>query len=385
MKIACLGYGVVGKGVDELLANHSEFELIRILVRRQNACIDQRFTLNYEDILNDEKIDIIIEVMGGLSVAKEYIIQAMNHGKHVITANKAVIAKYYDQLLEIAKKNQVKLLFEASVAGAIPWLRNLNLAKRLGKINEINGIMNGTTNYILDNMNRYQIDFSLALAQAQKLGFAEADPTADLEGLDIRNKICISCAIAYDTLIPLEDIPTEGISNIIKLDIDTAKQQNQTIKCMAYVHCYNQELSIYVEPTLLDQHDLSAHVQQQYNMVSYHNDACGWMSFYGAGAGSHPTASAIIQDLYDLNTYQLPTLTNSYTLNNQLKQHHYLIRTQQHFTPFFESIAQSIQFKENYAYITTFKIDVKQMHKIMNEFREVDPTCFFAGIKESES
>lgn len=385
MRIALLGYGVVGKGIDELLQNHEQFEIRTILVRRQNACIDQRFTLNFEDILSDECIDTVIEVIGGLSPAREYIIQALNHGKNVITANKAVIAKYYDQFLKIAKQKQVKLLFEASVAGGIPWIKNLKLAKRLGKVNEINGIMNGTTNYILDSMKTYHIDFSLALAQAQKLGYAEADPTADLEGIDIRNKICISSAIAYDTLIPIEEIPMEGISNIIKTDIDFANEQNKTIKCMAYAHAYHQELSIYVEPTLLNNEELVAHVQQQYNMVSYHTDASGCMSFYGAGAGSHPTASAIIQDLYDLKTSQLPILTNKYSLNNQLKRHHYLIRTLSQFTPFFESITQSTQFIDNFAYITTFKMDVEQMHTIMKEFKEIDPSCFFAGIKENES
>ena len=216
MKIAILGFGTVGSGVYEIAKNLKNIEVKKVLEKdlsKINIATD-----NYDEIINDKEIELVVECMGGLHPAYEFIMQALKSKKSVVSANKAVIAKYLDEFVSLAKENNVKFIFEASVGGGIPWLVNLERTRRVDEINRVYGIFNGTSNYILDNMYRNEQEFDSTLKTAQELGYAEADPSADIDGYDVTNKVIISSALAYDGFIKNE-FPCFTMRNITKEDI----------------------------------------------------------------------------------------------------------------------------------------------------------------------
>lgn len=210
MNIALLGFGVVGSGVYEWCRDREDLHVRRVLVRSEKPQIADIATHDFEDILHDDSIDIVAEVMGGLHPAYEYVTAALKAGKHVVTANKALIAAYYQELTELAKAQGKALLCTAAVGGGIPWLVNLARCKKLDTICRVGGIMNGTSNFIMDAMHKSPVSFPAILKQAQELGYAEADPSADIDGDDIRRKLVISANIAFDALLREEDIPMFG-------------------------------------------------------------------------------------------------------------------------------------------------------------------------------
>ena len=301
MKIGLLGCGTVGSGVVEIIAKlKGNLEITRILVKNQEDIKDERYTCSYTDIVNDTSIDTIVEVMGGLHPAYEYILEALNKGKNVVSANKAVIAAYFEEFCAAAEKNNCHFMIEASTGGGIPWIKNLQRYARIDDIFEITGIFNGTTNYILDQMHKSGADFNAVLKEAQNLGYAEQDPSADIDGIDVQNKAIISAGIAYSTYIYKEEVPVYGIRELTAADIDYFHRKKKVCKLLASIKHIDQQLAIYVEPVLLNENTLEANVPDNFNICCLSGASIGDLKFYGQGAGKLPTANAIVQDLLDI-------------------------------------------------------------------------------------
>lgn len=313
IRAAILGLGTVGTGVYKIIQKqHEEFphkigaelEVAKILVRntkKSREGIDMTLvTDSWDEIINDDSIDIVIEVMGGIEPARTYISEALSRGKHVVTANKDLMAEHGHELLEIAAEHKCDLLFEAAVAGGIPIIRPLKQCLAANNITEIMGIINGTTNFILTKMTDENMEFSEALALAQKLGYAEADPTADVEGLDAGRKIAILASIAFNSRVTFSDVYTEGISKITAKDIKYAKELDCVIKLIATAKHTDDGVEVRVTPMFIPKSHPLASVNDSFNAVFVHGDSLGDAMFYGRGAGELPTASAIMGDVIDV-------------------------------------------------------------------------------------
>ena len=313
IKAAILGIGTVGTGVYKIINNlKDEFpykiganlEVSKILVRnksKQREGIDMSLvTDNWADIINDDSIDIIIEVMGGIEPAKTYIEEALRKGKHVVTANKDLMATQGHDLLHIAEEHKRDLLFEASVAGGIPIIRPLKQCLAANNITDIMGIINGTTNFILTKMTEDGMEFADALQLATDLGYAEADPTADIEGLDAGRKIAILASIAFNSSVVFDQVYTEGISNITAKDIKYADELGCVVKLIAAAKNTDEGIEARVTPMLIPKTHPLASVNDSFNAVFVHGDSLDDAMFYGRGAGELPTASAIMGDVMDV-------------------------------------------------------------------------------------
>ena len=304
MNVALLGLGNVGKAVYDILDKKEadifknyEVNVKYVLVRnKSNKNIDESLlTTDYDQIVNDESIDVIIEMMGA-SVSYDYMKRALLQGKHVITANKEVIANHYKELQGIAMEKKVKLLFEASVGGGIPIVHTLLNSAPFNNITKIEGILNGTTNFILTSMHKEKIEFSDALKLAQEKGFAEADPTADLEGLDMVRKIAILSMICYNSSIDLDKIYHHGIASVDKNIVEVVDLLDYKLKFVAESKLDENGISITVEPVALKNSDLLANVDYEYNLIRYQGEGCATQMMYGKGAGP-TTANSIVFDL----------------------------------------------------------------------------------------
>lgn len=320
VKIGLLGLGTVGGGVYKLLQRQEEemvkktgahVEIVKILVHNINKPREgvpaELLTDDWNDIIENEEIDLVIEVMGGIEPAKTYILEALNAGKNVVTANKDLIAVHGGELLDTADKNKVDFLFEAAVAGGIPIIRPLKQCLAGNEIDEVVGIINGTTNYILTKMFEDGMDFQEALAKATELGYAEADPTADIEGIDAGRKAAILASIAFHSRVVFDDVYTEGITKISAKDIAYAKEFGSVIKLLGVAHNTETGIEVSVHPMLLNKDHPLASVRDSFNAVFVHGDAVDDAMFYGRGAGEFPTASAIVGDVIDVvrnNQYQ---------------------------------------------------------------------------------
>ncbi|MGY0693448.1 homoserine dehydrogenase [Virgibacillus sp. FSP13] len=316
VSIGLLGLGVVGSGVIKLIEDHQDelvhqlgcgvnvkSVLVRNLEKTRDVQIDQRYlTTDPNDVLHNPEIDVVVEVMGGIEEARRHILEAFATKKHVVTANKDLIALHGPELQDAASKNQCDLFYEASVAGGIPILRGLSDGLVSDRIQQVMGIVNGTTNYILTKMNQEGVTYESALKEAQELGFAEADPTADVEGLDAARKMAILARLAFSTDVELADVEVNGISNLALADLQYGKKLGYTMKLIGYAHCQNHNVEVSVQPTFLsNQHPLSS-VKNEYNAVYVNGEAVGETMFYGAGAGSLPTATAIMSDVVTVIT-----------------------------------------------------------------------------------
>lgn len=313
IKVALLGVGTVGTGVYKLIHRRAdvmektmgaELEIKKILVhnlaRKREGIETELLTDNWQEILNDEEIQIVIEVMGGIEPAKTMILEALHAGKHVVTANKDLIAVHGGELLEAAEEKQCDFLFEAAVAGAIPIIRPLKQCLAGNEITEVLGIVNGTTNYILTKMFEENMGFEEALAKATELGYAEADPTADVEGLDAGRKVAIMASIAFHSRVVFDDVYTEGITKITSKDIAYAKEFDSVIKLLGVARNTEQGIEAGVYPMMLNKEHPLASVRDSFNAVFVHGDAADDAMFYGRGAGELPTASAILGDVIDV-------------------------------------------------------------------------------------
>lgn len=392
MNIAILGYGTVGSGVHEIITSQNtsyvkDVNVTHILVRKGKELTSPLMCDDMEVILNDPKVDIVVEVLGGMEPAHSYIMGALQAGKHVVSANKAVIAKYMKEFHDCAHQHGVKFLYEASCGGGIPWIRSLEKAKRIDRIHQIQGIFNGTTNYILDHMLKDGVEFDAILRKAQELGYAEKDPSADIDGFDIQNKLKISASLAFDCDI-LQNFPTFGIRNIRKEDIDYYTSQKRTVKLMAVARQKEDRYCCVVEPVLFAQESVEASIPENFNIASLQGTTIGDLKFYGQGAGKLPTANAIVQDILDI-VQNTPTSTCSLEqelrYDTSLIQGTYLIRST--LAPasmkslLKEAYADVVEYKD-LAYTWTKTISAYQMHRIMQEILKLDSDAFMARIDE---
>lgn len=312
-KIALLGMGTVGGGVYEIIEKQKEempfkigaaLEVVKVLVRNKAKYADripaEKLTDVWEDVIGDDSIDIVVEVMGGIEPARTYIKAALEKGKHVVTANKDLMAMHGHELLELAGEHHCDLLFEAAVAGGIPIIRPLKQCLAGNHITEIMGIINGTTNFILTKMKEDGMDFGEALQLATDLGYAEADPTADIEGYDAGRKLAIMASIAFHTSVTFDDVFTEGITKITAKDMRYAKEMGCSIKLLGIAKNTETGIEVKVHPTMIPENHPLAAVNDSFNAVFVHGDAVDDAMFYGRGAGALPTGSAVVGDIMDV-------------------------------------------------------------------------------------
>lgn len=310
IKVAILGYGTVGSGVFEIIRENRE-----LITANAGEEIDVKYVLDLRDfpgdpcenvlvhdynvILNDPEVEVVIEVMGGLKPAYDFVKAALEAGKSVCTSNKELVAKHGAELLKIAKEQSRNFLFEASVGGGIPIIRPLNQHLTADKICEITGILNGTTNYILTKMDKEGLDFDTVLKQAQDLGYAERNPAADVEGFDACRKIAILASLAYGESVDYEDVYTEGITNISDVDFKYAEKMNRSIKLLGKCKSEENGIVVSVTPRLVGPEHPLYNVSGVVNGILVRGNVVGDLVFIGSGAGKLPTASAVVSDVVD--------------------------------------------------------------------------------------
>ena len=311
VNIAVMGYGTVGSGVVEVINTNSA-----VINQRAGDEINIKYVLDLRDfpgdpiqekiihdvdiIINDPEIKIVVEVMGGIEPAYTFVKRCLEAGKSVATSNKALVAKHGAELLSIARERELNFLFEASVGGGIPIIRPLNQCLAANEIEELCGILNGTTNYILTRMIRAGLSFDAALKEAQQNGYAEQDPTADIEGHDACRKICILASLAFGRHVYPRQVPTEGITGVTLADVAYADACGKKIKLLGRaIHREDGKVCAYVAPHLVDGEDPLAGVEDVFNAIAVKGNAIGDVMFYGRGAGKLPTASAVVADVID--------------------------------------------------------------------------------------
>ena len=391
MKIGIIGLGTVGEGVLKVLTKEKEsiFEKSRADIKVKYACdlnINREFSFDfdksilindYKKILNDPEIKIVVELIGGETIAKQIIIEAFQAKKSVVTANKALIAKYGVELFQLAKENGVSFLFEAAVGGGIPIVTPLMESLVANTVTEIRGIMNGTSNYILTKMKEDNLSFDEALKIASEKGYAEADPTYDVDGIDAGHKINILASLAYGGSIKFKDMQLSGIREISTVDIFSANQLNSTIKLIASSKLLSDtSAQISVEPTLIPNSEILAKVDDVYNAIETTGSYTDKTLFYGKGAGMDPTASAVVADIvkivtrnhiesdYFFNSTKVFEIVDSNTVKDS-----YYIRVSDDFdienSPF-ELINQI----ENYYIILANNISKNEINEILKDAKE---------------
>lgn len=346
INVAIMGHGVVGSGVAEILHNYKdriaekaqeEINVKYILDLRDFECLDysEKFIKDFNLILNDPDVKIVVEVMGGCTFAYDYVKACLLAGKSVCTSNKELVAAKGDELLDIALKKNVNFLFEASVGGGIPVLRPMAQCLTANEITEVTGILNGTTNFILTKMISENMSFADALSLAQELGYAEKDPTADIEGHDTCRKICILASLGFGKHVYPEQVKTEGITNISISDVDYAAEFNYVIKLVGRTRKLEDgTITANVYPALINKNNMLAGVTDVFNAIMVRGDAVGDVMFYGRGAGKFPTASAVVGDVIDCAKH----LTARKYLHWDKGYDNYVSNTQNDITRFFVRI-----------------------------------------------
>ncbi|HET7319361.1 MAG TPA: homoserine dehydrogenase, partial [Nitrospirota bacterium] len=314
VNVGIIGFGTVGTGTARILIDNADIIRRRLgapVILKKISDLDikkdrgiklgeVKLTTDAKDIIGDPDIDVVVELIGGYKPAKEFILEAMKNKKHVVTANKALLAVHGEELYAAATKYGVTIGFEASVAGGIPILAAVRNGLAANNIKSIYGIVNGTCNYILTLMTNAGRKFDEVLREAQAKGYAEADPTFDIEGIDSAHKLAVLTMLAYGTPVKFNDIYTEGISKITPLDIDFAKELGYKIKLLAITKMVNGEVEARVHPTMLPEEYPIATVDGVFNALSVVGDAVGQTMFYGRGAGDMPTGSAVVSDIIDI-------------------------------------------------------------------------------------
>ncbi|MBQ9747312.1 MAG: homoserine dehydrogenase [Clostridia bacterium] len=380
MKMAILGYGVVGSGAYEVLTK-AGYPVKRVLDIRPHAELGDVLTMNFDDILHDDEIGIVAEAIGGLSASYAFVSKALAAGKHVVTSNKHLVCHYYRELRELAAKNGVMLRFTSSAGGGIPWLYNLKRCVRCDRIEKVMGILNGTTNFILDAMIRDGRRFDEALSEAQRLGYAEANPSADIDGNDVARKIAISANIAFNTVVSEEMVLTFGLRNFRKSDLAYVSEKfGRTVRYLGYGARVGEGIALFVEPTLILPDSLEANVGKNNNMISLFGEVVGRLAFYGQGAGKYPTGLSLAQDMIDIYNGATAYLyePEEVTVDNGAYRRKYFIRTKAQ-TPF--DFYDHVDRVGDVSYIVTREISVAEMHDAAHLLLEEDADSFFAGFE----
>ena len=295
MNLAILGYGTVGRNVHKLLKEVDGIT-VKYILELPDRLTEDCMVSEPSIILQDPEIELVVDALPGIHPSSEYIKEALSSGKSVVSSNKAAICSSFKELNELAKEHGVRLLYEASCGGGIPVIEELMRVGKLDEIDSISGILNGTTNYILYMMQKEGMSYGDALKEAQRLGYAEADPTADVSGFDVRNKILILSSLAYNGYLT-DDIPMIGIESITKEDMDRFASEEKTIKLMGISKREGSSYALAVVPVLLPKDSMEANVPLNFNIVSFTGNYVGELKFYGQGAGGDPTADAVVRDV----------------------------------------------------------------------------------------
>jgi homoserine dehydrogenase len=312
--VGLLGCGVVGSAVLRLLEEHRpdierrsgcRFGISRVLVRDANRSRDapvpsDRFTTDPRDVVGDPQVAVVMELMGGIEPARTLVLQALRGGKHVVTANKELLANHGGELFEAAQDNEVSISFEAAVAGGIPLIHPLTRALAGERLTRVLGIVNGTTNFVLTRMTDDGMSFGDALAEAERLGYAERDPSDDIEGFDAAAKCAILATVAFDTPVVAADVYREGISSVSADDIEFADRLGYVVKLLAVAELEDGDLAVRVHPAMIPREHPLASVRDSYNAVFVEGPRIGQLMFYGRGAGGDPTATAVVGDLVEV-------------------------------------------------------------------------------------
>ncbi len=380
MTMAILGFGVVGSGAYEVLTNKG-YTVKKVLDVRPQPALGDVWTDNFDDILKDPEIGIVAEAIGGLAISYDLVSKALRAGKHVVSSNKHLLCHYYKELHTLAVENGVTLRFTSSAGGGIPWLSNLKRCVRLDNITKVMGIMNGTTNFILDAMESDGKKFADALCEAQKLGYAERDPSADIDGNDVARKVALSANMAFNTVVSEEDVLMFSLRNFKKTDLDYISEKfNGTIRYLGYGVKKDDTVSVFVEPTLLPKTALEAGVKKNNNLISLFGDVVGRLSFYGQGAGKYPTGIALAQDMVDIASGDtaLSFEPCAVRVDNFAELRTYFIRTT---ATLDDALCARAEEKDGVRYIMTMPIPVSDMHEKAKAILARDPDAFFAGVE----
>ena len=383
MKVAVLGYGTVGVGVYEMLKAAEEMEAGPVLVRpgKENEVFK---VSRIEDIVGDPTVDAVAEVMGGVEPAFTYAVAAIRAGKHFVTSNKALVAAKGVELNRAAREAGVSFLFSAACGGGVPILHNLARAVQTDEILSVGGILNGTTNFMLDQMQSTGKDYADALKEAQELGYAEADPTADVTGLDALRKIMLACAVAWGVL-PKDGLLNEGIASLSAADVKDFMARGFVCRLVASGQpAPNGKVSAYVEPVLVRAGDAESAVLKNYNMARYEGRNAGPIAMIGQGAGRYPTASAVLRDLSGIcagEAAMFPSDCVDGSADNSAASHAYYVRLP-------KSCADVVPVKEVLAEdgdvirVLTEAVSVQKMHETAVELRKANNAVFFAAVRE---
>ncbi len=379
VKVALLGYGTVGRSVARILDECTdEAKLTRILMRPGFNPKDRRMTDSFESILDDHSIEVVAECMGGLEPAHEYIVRALMSGKHLAKSNKAVVSTYFSEFVSVGEKYGSTLRIEACVGGGIPWIAGIEKTKRIDAITGFSGILNGTTNYIVYSMLKDGTDFAEVLGKAQELGYAERDPSADIDGLDVRAKTMISATVAFDVQCT-DLVPTSGIRNLTRRDLAFFGNHGRTVKLFGHGVCKDGRYAVAVEPVAIPMETLEAHVPLNFNIATLTGKTIGELTFYGQGAGGDPTANAVVQDILDIAHKNFPTYSfvhkdsQALIYEPKLLRSSYVIRT--------EAPVCDGKVYEPGAYIVR-DITALQARELLDEALKSDPTSFMAALGE---
>lgn len=368
LNVALLGLGTVGSGVVKIIEENREqiketmnkdINIRHILVRDKSRqrpinVSSYHLTEDIDEILNDDSIDIIVEVMGGIEPTVDWLKRALSQKKHVITANKDLLAVHLNVLEDLAQENDVALKYEASVAGGIPIVNAINNGLNANNISKFMGILNGTSNFILSKMTKENTSFEDALDEAQKLGFAEADPTDDVEGIDAARKVVITSYLSFNQVINLNEVDRHGISDVESADIQVADQLGYKIKLIGKGTYENGQVQASVAPTFINNAHQLAAVEDEYNAIYVIGDAVGETMFYGKGAGSLATGSAVVSDLLNVT---LNFETNLHTLPP-----HFELKTEK--TKALMDEAETVSLKEKESYYVVVQTDGEEVNKV---------------------
>ena len=384
MKVAVLGYGTVGVGVYEILKQAKDLEAGPVLVRPGKE--NEPFKVSrIEEITGDPSVDAVAEVMGGVEPAYTYAMAAIRAGKHFVTSNKALVAAKGVELNKAAREAGVAFLFSAACGGGVPFLHNLYRATETDEILSVGGILNGTTNFMLDQMQSTGMEYADALRQAQQLGYAEADPTADVTGLDALRKIMLACAVAWGVL-PKEGLLNEGIDSLSASDVKDFMARGYTCRLVASgLPAPGGKVSAYVEPVLVCAGEPECAVLKNYNMARYEGKNAGPIAMIGQGAGRYPTASAVLRDLSGICTGEaamFPVNCIEGCADNSAAAHAYYVRLPKECAALFPT-AELLSDDGESLRIRTECISVEKMHKTADALRKENHSVFFAALREA--
>ena len=382
MRIGLLGMGTIGSGVYEIVAKRADMEIARVLDLRPIPGLGGKLTTRFEDILEDKTIDTVVELMGGLEPAHEFVVRALRAGKSVVTANKLMLSHHYAEVAQAAHDSGAGVRVSASVGGGIPYLHNLLRARRVDAIKWVGGILNGTTNLILDTMQTSGAGFDEVLREAQRLGYAEADPSSDIDGIDARSKITISMNVAFGGVADTREVPTEGIRRLTGADVEQFAKLGRVCRFLARAERFaDGAVGACVEPVLVEKDAVEAAVRKNDNIISFEGEYVGVQHFFGQGAGKFPTAYAVVEDLRDVMGHpgrsHLRAGEPALKMDNRRATKRYYLRTA---APV-EIEAEALGSVENGAAWLTAPVNTQDMHALAARLRHIDDTTFFAALR----